>query len=173
VYKNTLEIFMRDIDKSVGSLRRFLDEGDMKNFCTEVHGVKGSLTLLGAPELSSKALKLENASRESDIGFCSANLPEFLYELSYFGTELKGAFDELRKHQDAVAVPPELPPILQRLTTAMADMDFDVLFQEIDNLNALELVGAVKEDVEILIEAVQTTNYEHAAVIIERLTQNA
>ena len=52
---------------------------------------------------------------------------------------------------------------------AMAGTDIGALYDELDLLSALELTGAVKDEVESLKEAAFIMNYDQAAVIIERL----
>ena len=172
VYQNTLEISMRELQKSAVNLSRFLEDGNMRGFCIEAHGTKGSLSLLGAMELSAKALKLENASREDDVEFCGSNLSDFLSELGSFLAELQDAFGVLRKNQAALTVPDELPPILDRLTNAMANGDYTDLFEQLDRLEALEWTGALADEIEALKESVQIMNYSRAAEIITRILSN-
>ena len=172
VYKSTLEISLREIRSSVDNLQTLLDSGDLKNFCIEVHGLKGSFSLIGASGLSATALKLENASREEDSAFCRSYLPGFIGDLSSFLEELQGAFAILDEKHEHLAIPPDMPPILARMAEAMANMDIGALYEEIDMLNALELEGRVKEEADILIEEAFISNYDYATLLIERLLDN-
>ncbi|MCL2719535.1 MAG: transporter substrate-binding domain-containing protein [Lachnospiraceae bacterium] len=172
-YKNTLEISVREIEKSLASLKQYLEEENMRKFCIDVHGVKGSLALLGAAGLSAKAQKLENASRDGDISFCNENLPELLAGLTGLCNDLKDAFAELYKAQDKLEVPPELLPVLDRIMAAMIATDISVLYDELEKLDVLELKGQLKEEVENLKEAAFIMNQDHVAAIIERLKSDA
>jgi HPt (histidine-containing phosphotransfer) domain-containing protein len=163
---------MREFEKSVENLKKFMSALDMSNFCIEVHGLKGSLSLIGASELSGKARKLESASREGDIKYCNLNISEFKNELNYLATELKDAFAQLRESQDPMIIPPELPPILKRIFDAIVNTDVGALYSEIDLLNELELTGEGKEEVERLKEAVLIFNHDYAKEIIERLLES-
>jgi len=169
-YKNTIEIFMRESLKSAELLKKYLADNDMHNFCVEVHGVKGSLSLVGATELAAKALELENASREKNSRFCSLNLEEFLIELTTISNDINDCFVGLRSNQSPMTIPHELPPILARITDAMDNADYAVLYHEIDQLDSLVFTGTVKDEIKSLKEAVMIMNYDYAASIIKRLT---
>ncbi|MDR0272070.1 MAG: response regulator [Clostridiales bacterium] len=168
-YKNTLEVAMRELAKGNEKLTNFLAEKNMYDFCIEVHGIKGSLSLLGVMGLSKKALKLENASRENDIDFCREHLDEFLSDLNYFVAELTDAFSTFRENQEAIAIPDELPPILNRITEAMSKTDFMAVYNEVDLLNEIEFSESIKDEIDHLKDALLIMNYEHAGEIIKRL----
>ncbi|MCL1819133.1 MAG: ATP-binding protein [Oscillospiraceae bacterium] len=170
VYKNTLEIFTREMRESIDNLTKFLADKDMKSFRTEVHGIKGSLSLVGALGMSSEALKLENASMEDNIELCGLRLPNFIAELTTLYAELNNAFSDLRERQSVPELPPKLLPILGRITDAMANTDYSALFDELDLLDGVETGGTLTDEIVNLKEAVQIMNYGHAADIIERLT---
>jgi len=169
VYKNTLEISVREINKSINNLNRYLRTGDMKNFSIEAHGIKGSLNLIGANQLAVKASKLEQAGKNGDVGFVKNNLPEFLDGLGKLNSELKEAFAELHKNQRKVNLPPELPPILTKINKAMVNTDIDVLYAELDKLDKIKLEGSLKVEIENLKEAAFIMNQGQVAAIVGRL----
>ncbi|MCL1902846.1 MAG: ATP-binding protein [Oscillospiraceae bacterium] len=169
VYKTTLEIFMREILKSAESMRRLLSAKDMRGFCTEVHGIKGSLLLTGATELSSVALKLEKASREGDNEYCNLHLESFLDKLTLLYDELNNAFSDIKENISVSELPTKLLPILKRISSAMKPPDYSALFSELDLLAEIESTGTLAEELEKLSEAVQIMNYDYAEEIIARL----
>ena len=170
VYKNTLEICLRELQKSAEYLGKALDDKDMRGFRIDVHGCKGSLSLVGATDLAGQALKLENASRNDDCRYCTEHLPAFLNGLADFIAQLQDAFSELAGEQ--IPLPPELPPVLKHLSAAMDKKDFTALFEELDLLDALEIPGNLQEEINNLKEAACMMNYEHAQSIIARLLPN-
>jgi HPt (histidine-containing phosphotransfer) domain-containing protein len=167
-YKNTLEITMHEIEKSVTRINDFLIDKNLDPFRIEVHGLKGSLSNIGS-DLASKARSLEDASINGDIDFCISNLPAFVNELTSFGNDLKNAFEIIWNNQDPLVLPPALLPIFDRITHAMAETDFSTIYDEIDNLDALALEGALKEEVENMKGALMIMNYDYANAIIKRL----
>jgi len=169
IYKNTLETTMQEIFKSNEKLYKLPVDRDLKAFCTEVHGLKGSLATIGALGISAKAARLENASNDGDFDYCIENLDDFIWELTSFGNELKRVFVETWEGQEAFDIPVELKPILLRITEAMDSTDFSVIYEEVDKLNELDVSGILKEEIEMLGEALMIMNYEHARVVIGRL----
>jgi HPt (histidine-containing phosphotransfer) domain-containing protein len=167
-YINTLEITMREIEKGIGTLNKYPNDLDIAGFRIEVHGLKGSLSNIGESELALTARDLENAAIRGDADACAKGYPDFAKRLKLFGNELEKAFAALRKGQ-SLSIPPELPPILNRLKTAMANMDFMELYNEIDLLNEVKAKGALKDELENLNNALMITNFDFAGEIIGRL----
>ena len=163
---------MREIFKSVDRLNKFPTDMDIDRFCLETHGLKGSLSYLGATELSAKARDLENASKNADMEYCVNNLSDFLTGLTYLSSELSEAFAESKKKRGSLVIPPELPVILNRMAEAFENYDSIVLEREALHLDELELTGAIKEEVERIKEAAMIMNSEVAIELIEGLISN-
>ncbi|MCL1866392.1 MAG: ATP-binding protein, partial [Oscillospiraceae bacterium] len=176
VYRNTLEIFLREIQRSIKSLPKLLVINELRRFCTEVHGIKGSLSLIGANELSSEALKLEKASRAENFEFCKNKLDEFIRGLTSLCAELNTVFEDLRerekveragddKNSPKQEIPPELPPILKSISDAMVNTDYLELFESLDLLAQVECTGIIADAIVNLTEAAQIMNYDYAQEI--------
>ncbi|MCL2719276.1 MAG: ATP-binding protein [Lachnospiraceae bacterium] len=172
-YKKTLRILMMEAERTIKRLDEFITIESMKEFATEVHGIKGALALIGAMTLSVQARDLENASKkpqgEEDIEFCKANLPRFIDGLSVFCVALKEAFKELDNAVSTLNIPAELPPVLERITKAMEEMDVEIIFNEIDTLNSMEFPEGLKSEIDNLVDSLQIMNYDFARDIIGRL----
>jgi CheY-like chemotaxis protein/HPt (histidine-containing phosphotransfer) domain-containing protein len=87
-YLEILQLMVQEIDRYSNNLNRLIGEKDLKNFCIEVHGFKGSLANIGAMKLSALAKGLEVASSRQDMDFCKMHLPSFLEETASFKAEL-------------------------------------------------------------------------------------
>jgi signal transduction histidine kinase/CheY-like chemotaxis protein/HPt (histidine-containing phosphotransfer) domain-containing protein len=87
-YLEILQLMAEEIDRYGNNLKRQIGEKDLKNFCIEVHGFKGSLANIGAMKLSALAKGLEVASSRQDMDFCNMHLPSFLEETASFKAEL-------------------------------------------------------------------------------------
>ena len=168
IYRNTLETSLNEIEKSIIRLNGYSLDADLEPYRIEVHGLKGSLSNIGATLLAQKARHLEHAANGRDIEFCTSNTQVFIDELASFGKELNDAFELLRKKQ-VFELPPELSPILSRLTEGMYKEDFSSLFDEIEELNKLEFSDVLHEEIENLKNAIMIMDYDFAAKIIERL----
>jgi signal transduction histidine kinase/DNA-binding NarL/FixJ family response regulator/HPt (histidine-containing phosphotransfer) domain-containing protein len=80
-------IFTRDAEKAIGVLETILkkqgiyDDEDIQMYVINVHAIKSALANIGESELSSFALKLEEAGRKNDISVVSAETPAFMSSL--------------------------------------------------------------------------------------------
>ena len=77
------EIFARDAEKSVAVLetclqKNFQNESDVQLYVINVHAMKSALANIGETELSSTALRLEQAGREKDINVITNETHGFL-----------------------------------------------------------------------------------------------
>ena len=174
VYEKTLRLLMQEIDKSDKNLKAYLLAGDLERFRTEVHGIKGALANVGAMPLSLKAYDLEMAADKLDAAFCAENLPALVAGLDALNGELFQAFT-LLSHDGGgpIVIPLELPPILERMISAFAEIDLVSIDQEIEKINALNLTGGLHEAVEQIKDAVMIMDYDGATDQIKQLLEKA
>ena len=173
VYEKTLRLLMQEIEKSDNNLQAYLLAGDLENFRTEVHGIKGALANVGAMPLSLRAYDLEMAADRLDAAFCAENLPGLLTELGQLNEELNQAFAVVSQVGGPIVIPPELPSIFERMTGAFAEIDLVSIDGEIEKLNALNLTGALKEAIERIKDAVMMMDYDGANELIKQLLKSA
>ena len=76
-----IEVFRRDAEEGIVTMRQALESGDIKRFTTTVHSVKSVLAYLGENDASAAAAGLEKAGLNSDMNFISANIESFLKSL--------------------------------------------------------------------------------------------
>ncbi|MCL2768460.1 MAG: response regulator, partial [Synergistaceae bacterium] len=172
VYRNSLKLLLLEIEKSDKNLIAFLAAEDMDSFRTEVHGIKGALANVGAIELSAKALELETASKKMETAFCVSNLPLFLEGLNKLYVNLKNAFSAISQSDIPIEIPSGLPFIFEKLINAFNKMDFVLIDKEIENLDALNPGGALKEKIEEIKDAVLMMDYDGATAQINQLLNN-
>ena len=169
VYRKTLKLTIYEINKSCKNLKKFSLNNDIENFRIEVHGIKGALASIGVMELSAKAYDLEIASDRMDIDFCIAKLPDFLHGIRNLAMKLEDAFVLLKQADTQILAPPELSPALQRLKQAFDQIDLVSIDKELENLDALSLTGTLKEEIEMIKDAVLMMDYDVATQSINRL----
>ena len=169
VYEKSLKLTIKEIEKCDKNLNKFLAVGDMGNFCTEVHGMKGSLANIGAIELSVTAKELETASDRTDVDFCALNLPPFLERLGSLKSRLEEAFARKNHSGEPIEIPPALPRIFAKLTAAINEMNFPAIDEAMNSLERLNPDGALKEEIENLTDAVMMMNYEEAFQVMRKL----
>jgi len=93
VYREMLELFCNKLPRECEMLESYLLGSDLTNFAILVHGMKSSLSTIGALGLSETALQLEMAAKEEDRRFCEDNLAGFLEPLRQLHTRLAEIFD--------------------------------------------------------------------------------
>jgi CheY-like chemotaxis protein len=76
-----LEIFRRDAEKAVVTLRETAASGNIKLFTTTVHAMKSALANIGEFEKSQAAAALEDAGIKNDTAFISTNTEAFIESL--------------------------------------------------------------------------------------------
>ena len=172
IYESSLKLTINEIEKCIKNLNNFLAAEDMPNFCIEAHGMKGSLANIGVMELSDKARELELASDKGDTAFCVFNLPDFIEKLDDLSSKLKEAFKEKKQSHGPIEIPAELPPLFKRLKNAFDKMDFVAIDNEMEKMDALNLSGALKEEIELIKDAVLGMDYEDAELVMQKLLNN-
>jgi len=170
-YETSLRLLITEIGNCDKNLNHFMAAGDMRNFSIAVHGMKGALNFVGAMELSRQAYDLEMASDKEDAVFCAAHLPPFLEGLGRLGTSLAAAFEKKNQNRAPIVIPPELPPIFERLTTALTEMDFLAIDEGMERLDALNPGGTLKDEIERLKDAVLMMDYDGAKEIMQKLLE--
>jgi CheY-like chemotaxis protein len=169
IYEGSLRLMIVDISEHIVKLPDFLAANDRHNFKIDIHSVKNSLANIGVAELSNEALALEHASDRGDDEFCISNLPPFIDKLKRLGEELTEAY-KLKKHNNtSVAIPPELPAILNNMINALTNMDFDAINRGMDDLNKLNAVGALKDELVVIEDSVMMFEYEDAVRLMQKL----
>jgi len=76
-----IQIFCRDAEKAVVTLRETANSGNLKLFATTVHAMKPVLANLRENEMSDTAFNLEKAGLNGDTDFIRANTENFITKL--------------------------------------------------------------------------------------------
>ncbi|MDR2569060.1 MAG: response regulator [Oscillospiraceae bacterium] len=83
-----LEVFMRDVKKSLDALTEIFDkddpynEKDMRTFVIHTHGLKSALANVGIMDLSNTAMNLEQWGRDENFEDIASETPGFLESLN-------------------------------------------------------------------------------------------
>ena len=76
-----IQLFCRDAQKAIVTLRETINNGDLKLYATTVHSIKPTLANLGEHEASDAAFALEKAGLSGDSDFIRANTEGFITTL--------------------------------------------------------------------------------------------
>jgi signal transduction histidine kinase/response regulator of citrate/malate metabolism len=91
-YENSLKLLYRRIPKSITALETFLSDGQIPDFATEVHGMKGAFAINGHSELSKLAAELEYSAKKSDTASIKQKLPLFNKKMTKFCEAVENIF---------------------------------------------------------------------------------
>ena len=171
VFKKSLQLTIGEIEKCDRNLNQFLASGDMRNFTIEAHSMKGTLANIGAMELSERARELEKAAGLGDSDFCTKSLPSFIKAILDLYSGLTAAFAEKDHNHGSVEMPSELPVICGKLAEALGETDFQAIDDAVKTLDALNVTGALGEEIEKIKYAVLMMDYEGAIELVRKLRQ--
>jgi len=171
VYRETLELFCGKLPRDCANLENFLRAGDLPNFAILVHGVKSSLSTIGAMALSEKAFELEKASKGGDAEFCGDALPEFLERLRGLRARLSGVCG---LEDDAPDSRPKGGEALMAEAAAAAleaaDLyDGDAALAQLEKLLALDYGAEKNETLKNARDALKNFDFEEAVGLLRRL----
>ena len=76
MYKNVLSEYVKEMSERTDKLETCLENSDWKNYAVYVHSLKSTSKMIGASNLSEKALKLEEAANREDADFIKENHAE-------------------------------------------------------------------------------------------------
>jgi signal transduction histidine kinase/DNA-binding response OmpR family regulator len=179
IYEKSLQLTLKEIEKCNKNLNQFLADNDMRNFCIEVHSMKGSLSNIGAVELSEIAYGLETKADKGDTSFCALNLPKFLKKLDNLKIALKEVFAEKLQPSNRIEIADEisnemsekLKALFEKLIAAIGNSDFPAINSCTEEFNALNVTpdGALEEELEKIKDAVMMMDYESALEVMKKL----
>ncbi|MCL1992776.1 MAG: ATP-binding protein [Spirochaetes bacterium] len=95
-----LEIFRKDAEKAIVTLRETLAAGDLKLFTTTAHAMRSALHNVGKSDSAAQAL--EEAGRNADTGYINANTEAFI-------ETLKAIVSDMFKNDSGAAASQESP----------------------------------------------------------------
>ncbi|MCR5670001.1 MAG: response regulator [Butyrivibrio sp.] len=88
-YLNILKGFYTSINAKADEIEGYYDEHDIRNYTIKVHALKSTARIVGALELSEKARALEEAGKESNVGFITENTGNLLKQYRKYVEILK------------------------------------------------------------------------------------
>ena len=168
VYESALKLLIREIDKCIENLHKFLAADDMHNFAIEAHSIKSSLANLGAMDLSVKAHELEMSSENNETTYCAFALRPFLDSLANLRDKLKEVFSPVHQNK-APIVNSELLSILERMKESIKKNEYVEINNEIQDLEFLNPDDGLKQKIEEIKDAIMIMDYTSALELIQKL----
>jgi len=175
IYFAVLQTFSRELQNKLGLVQRLYKTARIKDFTTEVHGMKSALANIGARELSLLARNLEIASREGDVSYCEKNVDGFLESLTEMGTELNILLQSLDDSRDVAerpkGDPTELYNTLQDIKILINNLESDSAHKKLDELAASSFGEEADTLIPKMIAMLETFSYDNVLVVLQDMLE--
>lgn len=140
MYLQSLRLLRDKIPQTVQLLTELLEQQNMREFRIHVHGLKGSLSSIGAAALSDHAKRLELAASEDDVNCCRTLLQHFTVKLRQFREKLDEALPDAEKIAGGEAAfdAARLESGLQKLCSALEGFNYEAVTEELHSLLSMD-----------------------------------
>ncbi len=93
-YLKILKTYYNDLGAALNRIISAKSKGEIKEFVTDVHGIKSSSAGIGAMDLSELAKELEYAGKEENIGYIDEHMDDFVNSCENMLHVLRNIFSE-------------------------------------------------------------------------------
>ncbi len=138
--------------EDINSFDKNISEAAMKNYRIKVHSMKNSAALIGIVPMAGMAKILEDAAKIMDSDTIKLLTPVFLEKWLQYKEHLKGFEDKSEATMMASEHMSDIEAIFEIIRKAAADMDIDVLDEQLAELKRYNFEGEKKE----LFESIQS-----------------
>lgn len=140
-YLFSLNMFYDTIDDNYKVIEDSYNADNIRLYTIKVHALKSSARIVGAMELSSLAMDLEDAGNKHDKAFIDENTPKLLVMYSAFKDKLAGIKEEPDNGDKEDIAPEELNDAYEALKEVIPQMDYDAVEMILDSLKEYRLPG--------------------------------
>jgi CheY-like chemotaxis protein len=171
MYKELLDLLYGRLPDDCEKLEDFIKNGDLENFAILVHGMKSSLSTVGAMALSEQAGQLEKASKSGDLGTCGAVFPKFLMELRdlYQRLAVVCSSKDDKPSERPKGDPAILEKGIQAALKAVENYDGDKCLEVVDKLLRYDFGVASNGVLKAVKNAVKNFDFEKAVEELRRI----
>lgn len=135
LYKEALKIFYDTYEFKSNEIKELFDEENITDYTTKVHALKSSARIIGAKELSEKALRLENAGDENDVELIKAETGTLLEMYKNVAEEISGVIGLKKKVEDKPYVDEKVVlDAIGAMKDFASQMDLDLMQMVLESL---------------------------------------
>jgi CheY-like chemotaxis protein len=131
VYEQSVHLTARLFPETIQKIDAYFSGNNIKNFATEIHGLKSVLRNIGASSLGKQAERLEMAALDGNITFCAEQYPPFKEQMVNFIRQLNAAI---------AAEPAVKKEKIGRDALSTALTDAKIAAERYDAIHALEIL---------------------------------
>jgi CheY-like chemotaxis protein len=170
IYHETLELFNKKLVRECDIMSAGLHKMDIKNFSISVHAMKSALSTIGAMGLSEMASKLETASKDNDVEYCTEKFPSFREKLLNLHEELSAVLPGGETAAEKAAGDSEyLQEQIKKALAAASDFDGDTGLEVINKLLAFDYGEKTNAVLENAAAAFKDFNFDSVTELLNGL----
>ncbi|MDR0293474.1 MAG: hypothetical protein LBH95_04900 [Oscillospiraceae bacterium] len=169
VYERTVRVTIRLLPKTIGKIDSCIAARDLKNFMTEIHGIKSVLRSIGAAGLGNGAAQLEKAARDNDMGYCGENYPAFKKSLLDFVERVNMALTDRTASQKKKIDKAALSAAIGGVKTAVKSYDAVQALNMVSRLSGYSYNEEIDGLLQEIIFALEEFNCEGAITNINKM----
>jgi len=160
VYEKSLNLLRKKIPKVNPIMEQCLKEDNLPEFTIHVHGMKGSLSTVGANELSKLALELEKAGKNGDADFCKNNLPNLINQLCRLEEQLAPIFEDEEADQKQPGSRAAFVKHFNTLTEAAENYSYDVILNTVAKMTGFSFGDSIDEKIMKIKDLIDVFDYD-------------
>lgn len=172
-FKSVLKIFYESAPVKSGELNGFYENENWKDYTIKIHALKSSAKLIGALELSDKALALEMAGKEDNTAFIKNNHDSFMKDYIALVEQLKeSVFPE--EEADTEENPDKpladkclIETVYEEIKKAAENMDCDTIEEVLRELEDYRLPESEKDKIKEIKDKLDAFDYEGISGLFE------
>jgi DegV family protein with EDD domain len=173
-FRAVLKIFYDSIEQKASELNGFFSEGDWQNYIIKIHALKSSAKLIGAMDLSEKALKLEMAGKEGNTGYIIDNHLQCMEEFTGFKDLLSESLNDIAgdEAKDASHKPVAddflMKSVYDELRSGADAMDCERISEVLKELDDYAIPDSDKEKFNAICLKAQEYDYDAILEILDK-----
>jgi HPt (histidine-containing phosphotransfer) domain-containing protein len=129
-----LEVFCREAENAIVTLREAVGSSDIGGFTTTTHAMKSALANIGENEKSEMAYALEQAGNNGDLAFITANIDKFVESLEVLVGSLSSQDSTNDGGDDVIEDADYLKSQLSMIKAACLDYDDSLAYTALSQL---------------------------------------
>ncbi|WP_242826974.1 hybrid sensor histidine kinase/response regulator [Butyrivibrio sp. MC2013] len=168
-YIYSLNLFLDTIDENYKVISDSYESDNIRLYTIKVHALKSSARIIGAMELSEKALQLEDAGNRKDKAYIDAHTTELLEDYLAYKDKLKNLKENNKKSQNLPKISEEdLKDAYEALRDVIPQMDYDSVEMILEQLSEYRLPDEDEERIEELDKLLKLFDWETMEELINK-----
>lgn len=164
MYNSLVKDFAMSIEDKEELIKKLAADEDVSRFTIEVHSLKSTSKILGAIQLSDRALELERLGHKRDMEAIKRKLPGLIEEIDSVIEDLKPFAKEEEDHVNKVPLDrDDAREKLRKLFYAADDFDYEKAKDLIAEISSYKYPSIVEELCSLLSDSIEDIDYDGTA----------